>query len=89
MTTIAVQQAPRYSSYYNYQAIYATLDGSNIYTMYAVGAKSLNSQNITLNSSTASGGTDNLIVGENGAYIKNSTTITVSGPCRYEVIEYY
>lgn len=89
MTTVPTLQSPRYTSYYNYTAIYATLDGSNIYSMYGVGTKYLNAQNIVSNAANATGGTDNLIVGVNGAYIKNSTTITVSGPCRYEVVEYY
>jgi hypothetical protein len=35
-----------------------------------------------------SGGTTNLVVESYGVYLKNSTTITATGPCRYEVLEY-
>lgn len=48
-----------------------------------------NGQSITLNSTTISGGSTNLFAGAFGIYLKNSTTITATGPCRYEVIEYY
>ena len=35
-----------------------------------------------------SGGSTSLTSASYGAYIVNSTTITVSGPCRWEVVEY-
>jgi hypothetical protein len=35
-----------------------------------------------------SGGSTSLVSASYGAYIVNSTTITVSGPCRWEVVEY-
>ena len=35
-----------------------------------------------------SGGSTNITVQEYGAYIVNSTTITVTGPCRWELVEY-
>jgi hypothetical protein len=38
--------------------------------------------------STMSGGTTDITVAEYGVYLLNSTTITATGPCRYEVIEY-
>lgn len=44
---------------------------------------------ITLNSTNITGGTNNLIAGVNGVYLSNSTTLVATGPCRYEVIEYY
>ncbi len=34
------------------------------------------------------GGTTSLVSASYGAYIVNSTTITVSGACRWEVVEY-
>jgi len=48
-----------------------------------------NSQSINLNATNISGGSTNLFAGAYGIYLKNSTTITATGPCRYEVIEYY
>lgn len=35
------------------------------------------------------GGTTNLTSAVNGAYLQDSTTLVVTGPCRYEVVEYY
>jgi hypothetical protein len=35
-----------------------------------------------------SGGSTSIVVQEYGAYIVNSTTITVTGACRWEVVEY-
>lgn len=37
---------------------------------------------------TLSGGTTNLITAQYGAYLVNATTVAVTGPCRYEVIEF-
>ena len=37
---------------------------------------------------TFSGGTTNMTVAEFGAYIANSTTITATGSCRWELVEY-
>ena len=37
---------------------------------------------------TFSGGTTNLTTASYGAYIINSTTITVTGACRWQVVEY-
>lgn len=53
------------------------------------GSMTQNAQAITLNSTSISGGSTNLFAGAFGIYLKNSTTITATGPCRYEVIEYY
>lgn len=50
---------------------------------------SLNAENISLNSTSISGGSNNLVSAVYGAYLVNSTTITVTGACRYEVIEYF
>lgn len=49
----------------------------------------LNAQNINLNTTSLSGGSNNLISASYGAYLAGSTTLTVTGPCRYEVIEYF
>lgn len=49
----------------------------------------LNAQNISLNATNLTGGTTNLVAGVNGAYLSNSTTLVVTGPCRYEVVEYF
>jgi hypothetical protein len=48
-----------------------------------------NAQNISLNATNLSGGTTNLIAGVNGAYLTTSTNLAVTGPCRYEVVEYF
>ena len=37
---------------------------------------------------TLSGGTTNLTTAQYGAYLVNATTIAVTGPCRYEIIEF-
>jgi hypothetical protein len=39
-------------------------------------------------SGTLSGGTTNLTTAQYGAYLVDATTIAVTGPCRYEVIEF-
>jgi hypothetical protein len=48
----------------------------------------LNAQNISLNATNLSGGTTNLVSAVFGVHLINSTTITATGACRYEVIEY-
>jgi len=52
------------------------------------GALNTNAQNISLNATNLSGGTNNLVSAVFGVHLINSTTITATGPCRYEVIEY-
>ena len=49
----------------------------------------VNGANVTLNSQAISGGTTALATESYGAYLSNSTTLVTTGPCRYEVIEYY
>jgi hypothetical protein len=39
-------------------------------------------------SQVLSGGTSTLTAASHGAYLSNSTTLAVTGPCRYEVVEY-
>jgi hypothetical protein len=55
--------------------------GFNIFASYGT------PQTIT-HSGTISGGSTTLVAGVNGAYLSNSTTLVVTGPCRYEVVEY-
>jgi hypothetical protein len=52
------------------------------------GSMNVNAQNISLNATNLSGGTTNLVSAVFGVHLINSTTITATGPCRYEVIEY-
>ena len=57
------------------------------YYSYATATNVLNY--IALNSSNITGGTTNLISASYGAYLSNATSLVVTGPCRYEVVEYY
>ncbi len=68
-----------------YGGSYAVATTGNI----SLNGQNANAQNINLNAANLSGGTTNLVAGVNGAYLVNSTTIYATGPCRYEVIEYY
>ena len=53
-------------------------------------AMNTNGMNVGLNSTSLTGGTTSgLYAGQYGATLTNSTTITVTGPCSYQVIEYY
>jgi hypothetical protein len=79
--------SPRYGSYSGYTTQLVNLSGSAM-TLYASG-KTINAAAVTMNSQTITGGSTSLVAATNGAYLKDSTTITVTGPCRYEVIEYY
>jgi hypothetical protein len=72
-----------------------TLGGSTRYAGYTPSMNlaarniSMNAANIALNAQSISGGSTNLVSAVYGAYLTNSTTLTVTGPCRYEVVEYY
>jgi len=44
--------------------------------------------NITLNAVNITGGTNNLVAAIVQGFLANSTTLTVSGACRYEVVEF-
>lgn len=48
-----------------------------------------NSQTLNLSSTSISGGANNLVSASYGVYLSNSTTLVATGPCRYEVVEYY
>jgi hypothetical protein len=39
-------------------------------------------------SNVISGGTSTLTAASHGAYLSNATTLVVTGPCRYEIVEY-
>jgi hypothetical protein len=52
-------------------------------------AENINAQNVTLNSTNLTGGSTSLTSAVYGIHLVNSTTITATGPCRYEVIEYF
>lgn len=51
-------------------------------------AMNMNAQNVALNATSLTGGSTSLTTAVYGAYLVDATTITVTGPCRYEVIEY-
>lgn len=48
----------------------------------------LASQNVSLNSVNITGGTNNLVAAVVQGYLSNSTTLVVSGACRWEVVEF-
>jgi hypothetical protein len=48
----------------------------------------IGSGTLSLNTSNLAGGSTNLVGAQNGAYLVNSTTIAVTGACRYEIVEY-
>jgi hypothetical protein len=52
-------------------------------------AMNLNAQNVGLNATSISGGTTALTTAVYGVYLVNSTTLTATGACRYEVVEYF
>jgi hypothetical protein len=68
-------------------AVATNTGGSNAYLVLSGG--SITGTNMSTNAQTFSGGSTNLIMQNNGAYLSNSTTLVATGPCRYEVIEYY
>ena len=57
------------------------------YYSYATTTNSL--QGINLNATNITGGTTSLTSASYGAYLSNATSLVVTGPCRYEVVEYY
>jgi hypothetical protein len=54
-----------------------------------IAAMNTNGMNVGLNTTSLSGGTTSLTAALYGATLTNSTTLTVTGPCSYQVIEYY
>jgi hypothetical protein len=70
----ATYTSPRYA-FTNYALAYAPYAGT-------MGGISLNSTYVT-------GGTTDLTAAQYGAYLQDATTLVVTGPCRYEIVEYY
>ena len=54
----------------------------------SLNAMNTNGMNVGLNATNISGGSTALTAATYGAYLSNSTTLVVTGPCRYEVVEY-
>lgn len=54
-----------------------------------VNAMNINGANVGLNATNITGGSTSLTSAVYGAYLVNATTIYATGPCRYEVVEYY
>jgi hypothetical protein len=57
------------------------LSGSNISAQHASGGSSIGAR-------TLSGGANNLVAAVAQGFLANSTTLTVSHPCRWEVVEF-
>jgi hypothetical protein len=76
---------------YSYNPRYG---GSN-FAGYSVSASNnmnsmnINAQNVALNATSISGGSTSLTTAVYGVYLVNSTTLTATGACRYEVVEYF
>ena len=54
-----------------------------------IAAFNINAQNVGLNATSLTGGSTSLTSAVYGIHLVDSTTITATGPCRYEVIEYF
>lgn len=76
---------------YSYNPRYgvAQFAGYSVSASQNVNAQNINGANVGLNATNISGGSTSLTSAVYGAYLVNSTTITATGPCRYEVVEYY
>lgn len=71
----------RYGTYYSVSPAYPIYMSNN--------GMNTNGANIGLNATSITGGTTDLATKSYGAYLVDATTIYATGPCRYEVIEYY
>jgi hypothetical protein len=80
----------RYGQYYipNNVPSWSWASSNQSLNSISLNAQNTNGMNVGLNTTSISGGTTNLIAGVNGAYLSNSTTLVVTGACRYEVVEY-
>ena len=65
-------------------ANYAANQGSFTYTQNFIG----NATNAAINSAAISGGSNNLVSAVVQGYLSNSTSLVVSGACRWEVVEF-
>jgi hypothetical protein len=63
--------------------------GNSVSASNNLNAMNVNAQNIGLNATNISGGSTSLTTAVYGVYLVNSTTLTATGPCRYEVVEYF
>lgn len=72
----------RYGAY-EFNNVSRTIAATNL------AAQNINAANISSNATNITGGTTSLTSAVYGIYLINSTTITATGPCRYEVVEYY
>lgn len=76
---------------YNYNPRYGApqFAGYSVSASQNVNAMNVNGANVGLNATNISGGSTSLTSAVYGAYLVNSTTIFATGPCRYEVVEYF
>lgn len=84
--------SPQYNTAYympRYSAYYASNQMPSFNQYIGIGAFNTNGANVSLNATNLTGGTTSLTAAQYGAYLTNSTTLTVTGPCQYQVIEYY
>jgi hypothetical protein len=56
---------------------------------FSGGSGNVAASGIGLNSQSISAGATDLVTAVYGAYLSNSTTLVVTGPCRYEVVEHF
>ena len=68
---------------------YSSMQTSQGIAATNLAAQNINAQNISLNATNLSGGTTALTAAVYGVYLVNSTTLTATGACRYEVVEYF
>ncbi len=79
---------------YNVNARYGTTPGPYPAATANFGTTSnngmnVNGANVSLNATNISGGSTNLVSANYGVYLSSSTNLVATGPCRYEVVEYY
>jgi hypothetical protein len=79
----------RYGQFYNPNNVPGVSVPGSFSGSVNLNALNTNGMNVSLNATNLSGGSTNLVAGVNGAYLVDSTTIYATGPCRYEVIEYF
>lgn len=81
-----------YGATYNATSVAAYNASFPVYTNTlptSSGNMAQNAQTLNLASTSISGGSNNLVSANYGVYLSNSTTLVATGPCRYEVVEYY
>ena len=79
--TEIAQQFLRYGSGSSQNA-----EPSGLNNNYSLGV--VDATSITLNSTNLTGGSNNLVAAVVQGFLANSTTLTVSGACRWEVVEF-